>query len=145
MSRATTRREPVLRSVDPALRTPEIARHAEPSLKAVTLTTTQAVEGRSVEAYLGIVTGESTLSAAALREETPKKGLRSFLRRKPAAQASSLADAREEALRDLKARSSSKGADAVLGVTFAIQALDDLLMISATGTAVRFGTQAQNP
>jgi uncharacterized protein YbjQ (UPF0145 family) len=140
MARDTTlRREPVLRATEPPLvQGAEPAnRAAEPSLRAILVTTTPSVEGRPVAAYLGIVTGEVLASADILNEVPAKKGF--FARSRSAAQSedASLAEARENALRDLKARAAAKGADAVLGVTVTQAILGASLVVTATGTAVR--------
>ena len=142
MARDTTlRREPVLRASEPPLLagTEAANRGAEPSLGHLLVTTTPSVEGRPVAAYLGVITGEATLELARLRGEAPRRGMLGFLRRQPPKAAGSLSEAREEALRDLTARAASRGADAVLGISFDAHGLDDLLMVSASGTAVRLG------
>ena len=140
---ATLRREPVLRASEPAgLRGEEAATRgmAEPALRSVLVTTTSGFEGRPVEVYLGIVTGEVVVGADILQDAPAPRGIFRRLRgRATEDRQNSLADAREKALRDLKSRAASRGADAVLGIALATQLLGDSLVVSATGTAVRLG------
>jgi len=132
------RKEPVLRSVESGPRAGEPAlRREEPVLRDVLVTTTPAVEGRPVATYLGVVAGQALVEAGMLSE--PVKGLRRFLRRGSASDENPLAEARDEALRDLKAEASAKGADAVLGLRLDHQVLGGRLAVLATGTAVRLG------
>ncbi len=138
MSRVTTRKEPVLRSVDPALRQGDpVIRSGESLVKDIVVTTTPGLEGRPVAAYLGVVTGEVVLGFDAFREASP--GFFARLRGRSAPAGSPLAEAREFALRELKARAIAKGADAVVGVSLDHGAVDTKFIVSATGTAVRLG------
>ncbi|MBP1804233.1 heavy metal-binding domain-containing protein [Rubellimicrobium aerolatum] len=132
---SSPRREPVLR-VPAASNHPgePRVRASEPPLRDVLLTTTPAVEGRPVAAYLGVVTGESTFRT----ESEAPTGLLGRLRGRSKA-APSLAGCREEALRDLRARAAALGADAVLGLSLAHESLGDQVLVVATGTAVRLG------
>ena len=136
MSRTMTRKEPVLRSMEPGLRHGDPAqRPGEPPLKEVTLTTTPNLEARTIAAYLGIVGGETILGADIVRERSA--GFLARFRGRSTSVDSSLAEAREAALRDLKSRAAARGADAVVGVSLAQDVVNDRLIISATGTAVR--------
>ena len=142
MARDTTlRREPVLRSLEPPLSmgTDSANRGTEPALRNLLVTTTPSVEGRPVAAYLGIVTGEVVAGADLLDEVPAPRGFLARFRSAPRAEDRSLAEARERALRDLKAQAGAKGADAVLGVSFAQAVLGNRLVVTATGTAVRLG------
>ncbi len=140
---ANLRREPVLRASEPVtLRGGEPAPRGapEPLMRNLLVTTTSTVEGRTVEAYLGLVTGEVLASADILQDTPPPKGLIARLRgRAPAGGEGSLSATRETALRDMKSRAAARGADAVLGVTLATQLLGDSLVVTATGTAVKLG------
>jgi uncharacterized protein YbjQ (UPF0145 family) len=146
MARDTTlRREPVLRAAEPPLvpGAEPANRAAEPSLRAILVTTTPTVEGRPVAGYLGIVTGEVLASADILDEAPVKRGFFARLRGAAPAEEASLTDARENALRDMKSRAAAKGADAVVGVSLTQAVLGEVLVVTATGTAVRLG--ATNP
>lgn len=137
-SKATPRKEPVLRSVEPTLRQADpVLRQDEPPVKDLLVTTTPGIEGRPIAAYLGIVAGEAILNADSVREAP--SGVRGLLRRRSAETEGSLAEARETALREMRTRATSKGADAVVGVSLGHQVVGGLLVVWATGTAVRLG------
>jgi uncharacterized protein YbjQ (UPF0145 family) len=50
-----------------------------------------------------------------------------------------LADARETALSEMQARAAERGASAVVGVDLDYEVIGQMLMVSASGTAVRLG------
>jgi uncharacterized protein YbjQ (UPF0145 family) len=140
MARDTTlRREPILRAAEPPLMpgAEPANRAAEPTLKAILVTTTPAVEGRPVAGYLGIVTGEVIATADLLTEAPVKRGFFARFKSAPKDEDGSLAEVRESALRDLKARAGARGADAVVGVSITQAVLGASLVVTATGTAVR--------
>jgi uncharacterized protein YbjQ (UPF0145 family) len=142
MARDTTlRREPVLRASEPSLMpgAEPANRAVEPSLKAILVTTTPAVDGRPVASYLGIVTGEVIASADLLTEAPVKRGFFARFKAAPQNEDGSLAEARENALRDLKSRAGARGADAVVGITISQAILGNSLVVTATGTVVRLG------
>jgi len=89
------------------------------------LTTTQGVEGRPVESYHGIVTGQAIAEEIWDFESEGKEHVDK---------------ARKSALDDLAKAASEKGADAVVAVELDYVVLsDDTLMVTASGTAVKLG------
>jgi uncharacterized protein YbjQ (UPF0145 family) len=92
------------------------------------------IEGRPVQWYLGIVTGDAALSGAALRQSCVDDAA--------GACEAALREARERATRAMLGEAAERGANAVLGVGFAyepVQVADraTVLMVTASGTAVR--------
>ncbi|EPX86195.1 hypothetical protein ruthe_01005 [Rubellimicrobium thermophilum DSM 16684] len=101
------------------------------------VTTTPSVEGRRIEAYLGIVVGEAILGANVFRDLFAQ--VRDIVGGRSSAYEASLAEARETALRELQERAAKLGANAVIGVDLDYEVINNMLMVSASGTAVRLG------
>ena len=101
------------------------------------VTTTPSVEGRPIADYLGIVVGEAILGANVLRDLFAQ--VRDIVGGRSAAYEASLAEARETALRELEERAAALGANAVVGVDLDYEVINNMLMVSASGTAVRLG------
>lgn len=102
------------------------------------VTTTPSIEGRSIESYLGIVTGEAILGANIFRDLFA--GIRDIVGGRSAAYERELAKARTVALEEMEAQARGLGADAVVGVDLDYEVLGasgGMLMVSASGTAVR--------
>jgi uncharacterized protein YbjQ (UPF0145 family) len=136
MSRSTIRKEPVLRGMVSEARPSDLGlRGAEPLVRDITVTTTSNLEGREVSAYIGIVAAEVVLGTELIQE--PSRGIMARFRRSPASVGSSLTEARDAALREMKSRAAAKGADAVIGVSLGHQVVNSMLLVTATGTAVR--------
>ena len=101
------------------------------------ITTTPNVEGRVVERYLGIVTGEAILGANLFRDIFAN--IRDIVGGRSAAYEKELSQARDIALREMQDRAQQLGANAVLGVDLDYEVLgqtNGMLMVSASGTAV---------
>lgn len=101
------------------------------------VTTTPSVEGQRIVAYLGIVTGEAILGANVFRDVFA--AITDIVGGRSAAYEKSLAEARETALRELEQRAASLGATAVVGVDLDYEVINNMLMVTASGTAVTFG------
>ena len=101
------------------------------------VTTTHNIEGRAVERYLGIVTGEAILGANLFRDIFAN--IRDIVGGRSAAYEKELAQARDIALQEMQDRAQQMGANAVLGVDLDYEVLgqaNGMLMVSASGTAV---------
>ncbi len=101
-------------------------------------TTTNTVEGRQVDEYIGLVTGEAIMGANVFRDFMA--GITDMIGGRSEAYESKLADARETAISELKTLAQSQGADAILGIDIDYQVLgssNGMLMVTATGTAVK--------
>jgi uncharacterized protein YbjQ (UPF0145 family) len=101
------------------------------------VTTTPSVEGYQIAEYLGIVTGEAILGANVFRDIFA--GITDIIGGRSGAYEKSLAEARETALAELEERARAKGASAVVGVDLDYEVINNMLMVSASGTAVRLG------
>jgi uncharacterized protein YbjQ (UPF0145 family) len=101
------------------------------------VTTTPTVEGRPVAEYLGVVVGEAILGANVFRDVFA--GIRDIVGGRSGAYEATLSEARETALRELQERASERGANAVVGVDLDYEVINNMLMVSASGTAVRLG------
>ena len=101
------------------------------------VTTTPSVEGRAIRDYLGIVTGEAILGANIFRDLFA--GIRDIVGGRSAAYEQELAKARRTALEEMEAEAARRGADAVVGVDLDYEVINNMLMVTASGTAVRLG------
>lgn len=101
------------------------------------VTTTPHIDGRPVERYLGIVTGEAILGANLFRDLFA--GIRDIVGGRSAAYEKELAEAREIAIQEMVSKAGQLGANAIVGVDLDYEVLgqnNGMLMVSASGTAV---------
>ena len=101
------------------------------------ITTTNSVEGRQIQSYLGIVFGEVISGMDFSTDFTA--GLTNFFGGRSGSYEEELLHARETALRELEERAAQLGADAVVGVKMDYEVLgsnNGMLMVTASGTAV---------
>ncbi len=101
------------------------------------VTTTPTVEGYQIAEYRGIVTGEAILGANVFRDIFA--GITDIIGGRSGAYEASLAEARETALKELEERAAAVGATAVVGVDLDYEVINNMLMVSASGTAVVLG------
>jgi len=101
------------------------------------VTTTPTVEGRPAREYLGIVTGEAILGANLFKDIFA--GIRDIVGGRSAAYEQELGKARRTALAEMQDEARRLGADAVVGVDLDYEVINNMLMVSASGTAVRLG------
>lgn len=101
------------------------------------ITTTNAIEGKPVQEYKGIVFGEIITGINMFRDMGA--GLRNIFGGRSAGYEEELSEARTAALRELEQRAAAQGANAVVGVSMDYEVLgsdNGMLMVSASGTAV---------
>jgi uncharacterized protein YbjQ (UPF0145 family) len=101
-------------------------------------TTTPSVEGRKIEAYLGIVAGEAILGANIFRDLFA--GIRDIVGGRSAAYEEELRKARDLAITEMSEQAKLLGANAVVGVDLDYEVIGSggsMLMVSASGTAVK--------
>lgn len=101
------------------------------------ITTTPTVEGRSITAYHGVVSGETILGANFIRDWFAS--IRDIVGGRSGSYEKVLGRARETALREMAEEAERLGANAVVGVDLdygAIGAGESMLMVTASGTAV---------
>ncbi|HEU0222060.1 MAG TPA: heavy metal-binding domain-containing protein [Paracoccaceae bacterium] len=98
------------------------------------LTTTPSVEGYRVSTYHGIVVGEAILGANIIRDLFA--AVRDVVGGRSAAYEEELGRARQTALLEMEERAVQRGANAVVGVDLDYEVINNMLMVSASGTAV---------
>lgn len=101
------------------------------------VTTTHVVQGHTVEAYLGIVTGETILGANIMKDLFA--GVRDIVGGRSGAYEKELRNAREIALREMEEAASELGANGVVGIDLDYETVSNgsMLMVTVSGTAVR--------
>ncbi|MDT9012460.1 heavy metal-binding domain-containing protein [Novosphingobium sp. APW14] len=101
------------------------------------VTTTPTIEGRPVQQYLGVVTGEVIVGANMFRDLFAS--IRDIVGGRSGSYEDVLARARMQALDEMKQFAAGMGGNAVVGVDLDYEVLGangSMLMVSATGTAV---------
>lgn len=104
------------------------------------ITTTPSVEGQSITAYLGIVTGEAIMGANLFKDLFA--GIRDMVGGRSATYERELQNARDIAIQEMSQRAAQMGANAVVGVDLDYEVLgqtNGMLMVSVSGTAVKIG------
>jgi uncharacterized protein YbjQ (UPF0145 family) len=102
------------------------------------ITTTNGIENRQIEQYLGVVAGDAVAGVNIFKDLFA--GLRDIVGGRSGTYENVLAGARSQALDDMVRQAQSLGADGVVGVQFDIECIGakgSMLMVSASGTAVR--------
>ena len=103
------------------------------------ISTTNALQGRDVAEYKGIVTGEAILGTNIFRDIFA--GIRDIVGGRSGSYEKVLREARETALAELEDEARKMGANAVIGVDIDYENIStgssgSMLMVSASGTAV---------
>jgi uncharacterized protein YbjQ (UPF0145 family) len=105
---------------------------------ALTVTTTNAIEGRPVVAYLGVVAGETILGVNVFKDIAA--GFRNIVGGRAGKYEQELRRGRETAMQEMIQEAEALGADAVIGVDVDYETVGgQMLMITAAGTAVKLG------
>jgi uncharacterized protein YbjQ (UPF0145 family) len=103
---------------------------------AMTVTTTNLIEGRPVSAYLGVVAGETVMGVNAFKDIAA--GFRNIVGGRSGKYEEELRKGRETAIAEMEQRATELGADAILGVDIDYETVGgQMLMITASGTAVK--------
>jgi uncharacterized protein YbjQ (UPF0145 family) len=109
------------------------------------VTTTNTVDGRPVQQYFGVVTGEAILGANVFRDVFAS--IRDIIGGRSGSYEKVLRDARDMAIEEMTEEARRRGADAVIGVDLDYETIGDtgsMLMVSASGTAVRLSPASQS-
>jgi uncharacterized protein YbjQ (UPF0145 family) len=104
---------------------------------AVLVTTTPSVDGRTITAYRGIVTGEAIMGANIFKDLFA--GIRDIVGGRSATYERELRKAREMAMEEIKTAAAEMGANAVVGIDIdyeTVGANASMLMVTVSGTAV---------
>ncbi|RDC72209.1 hypothetical protein DLJ49_11260 [Rhodovulum sp. 12E13] len=98
------------------------------------VTTTPTVEGRTITAYHGVVVGEAILGANVFRDIFA--GITDIIGGRSGAYEASLREARETAFSELEEHGRAIGGNAIVGVDIDYEVVNNMLMVSVSGTAV---------
>lgn len=101
------------------------------------VTTTPSIEGKRIQKYCGIVSGEAILGANIFRDFLA--GVRDIVGGRSASYEKELHQAREIAMREIEEEAAKLGANAVIGVDIDYEVVgqgSSMLMVSVSGTAV---------
>lgn len=106
------------------------------------LTTGPNVDGRPVVEYCGLVNGEAILGANIFKDFFA--GIRDVVGGRSGAYEHSLRQARNTAIKEMTQAAQELGADAIIAVDIDYESLEinnggNMLMVAASGTAVRLG------
>jgi uncharacterized protein YbjQ (UPF0145 family) len=102
------------------------------------VTTTPGIEGRSVIGYLGVVTAQGVLGVNAFKDVSA--GVRNIFGGRARSYENELASGVSDVLAEIEQQAAKLGADAVVGVDIDYESVgDNMLMVSASGTAVKLG------
>ena len=102
------------------------------------LTTTNTVEGRPIQEYLGIVTAETIIGANIVKDLFA--GIRDIVGGRSGTYERVIEEARTSALRELEGKAMQMGANAVVAIDLDFETVGSggsMLMVVATGTAVK--------
>jgi uncharacterized protein YbjQ (UPF0145 family) len=100
--------------------------------------TTSSLQGREVEAYLGVVFGDAVLGVNVFKDFLG--GLRDIVGGRSGTYERELGAARDTAMTNLTMQAQQLGADAIIGIDMDYEVLganNGMLMVTASGTAVR--------
>lgn len=99
------------------------------------VTTTPTLQGKEIDRYLGIVTGEAIMGANVVRDFLA--GITDIIGGRSSAYENKLSEGREIAIREMEEKARRLGANAVVGIDLDFETLrDGMMMCIATGTAV---------
>ncbi len=100
------------------------------------ITTTNSIDGKSVDDYRGVVSGEAVMGANIVKDFFA--GITDIIGGRSGKYEDEIREGRREALKDLETRAEEVDADAIIGVSFDYEEMaEGMLWINATGTAVK--------
>lgn len=102
-------------------------------------TTTSVVEGKPVDAYLGVVVGEAILGANIFKDMFG--AIRDVVGGRSGAYEREMGRAREIAFAEIEQHAQSLGADGIVGIDIDYEVIGSggsMMMVSVSGTAVKF-------
>ncbi|GAA0342145.1 heavy metal-binding domain-containing protein [Bacillus carboniphilus] len=99
------------------------------------VSTTSHLQGKEIDRYIGVVSGEAIMGANVVRDFLA--GITDIIGGRSGAYESKLAEGREIALREMQDKAMKLGANAVIGVDLDFETVQNGMMLCvATGTAV---------
>lgn len=103
------------------------------------ITTTNQLEGKKIEQYLGIVVGEAVMGANLFKDIFAQ--IRDIVGGRSGAYEDELTKARKIGFQELESEALSIGANAVIGVDIDYEVVGkggSMLMVSISGTAIKY-------
>lgn len=99
------------------------------------VSTTSTLQGKEIERYIGIVSGEAIMGANVVRDFLAS--VTDIIGGRSSAYENKLSEGREIAIREMQEKAKRLGANAVIGVDLDFETLrEGMMMCIATGTAV---------
>ena len=100
------------------------------------LTTTSHIQGREIEIYYGIVSGETIIGANIFKDFLA--GITDIIGGRSGSYERVLKEAKEEAIREMTLQAQAMGANAVIVIDLDYETVgNSMLMVTAAGTAVK--------
>ena len=102
------------------------------------VTTTDSVEGRTVDRYLGVISGKAIMGANIFKDLSAS--IRNIVGGRSTAYEKTLHEGEQAAMTDLVARAKEIGANAVVGIDIDYETVGQggsMLLVCANGTAVK--------
>jgi uncharacterized protein YbjQ (UPF0145 family) len=102
------------------------------------LSTTNTIETKPVQSYLGIVTGETIIGANIFKDFFA--GIRDIVGGRSSSYEKVLREAKETALKEMQQHAEQLGANAIIGIDLDYETVGPnggMLMVTASGTAVK--------
>ena len=104
-------------------------------------TTTDGIDGRTITGYLGVVSGDAVMGTNIFKDMFA--GIRDLIGGRSGSYEKELRKAKALAMEDMIADALELGADAIVGIDLDYESIGgndkSMLMVSANGTAVKFG------
>lgn len=100
------------------------------------ISTTPTIEGRPIQEYMGVVTGEAIMGANVVRDFFAS--ITDIVGGRSGAYESKLKEARDVAINEMKNQATSLGANAIVAIDIDYEVVrEGMLMVAVSGTAVR--------
>lgn len=106
-------------------------------IRRMLISTTPTIEGRPIQAYKGVVTGETIIGANLFKDFMA--GIRDIIGGRSGSYERVLREAKGTALAEMQQRAQEMGANAIVGVDIDYEAIGQngsMLMVAVSGTAV---------
>ena len=106
-------------------------------IRRMLISTTPTIEGRPIQAYKGVVTGETIIGANLFKDFMA--GIRDIIGGRSSSYERVLREAKDTALAEMQQRAQEMGANAIVGVDIDYETIGQngsMLMVAVSGTAV---------
>lgn len=106
-------------------------------IRRMLISTTPTIEGRPIQAYKGVVTGETIIGANLFKDFMA--GIRDIIGGRSGSYEKVLREAKDTSLAEMQQRAEQMGANAIVGVDIDYETIGQngsMLMVAVSGTAV---------